>query len=164
MWVYCILVWSACICTCVSITHSFPCPPRSLSQSLPPCFDLFLLFSPTRSQSQKHAHAPIFPPTHAVGTGESLTSSTVWHGVMQRSTKIGAAPLPNGVSMATTGARPCHAVSNKHRIFKPLKINELCVVVVGWGSTKKHPTCGYYILTMHNIYYKECNLLHTILF
>ncbi len=84
---------------------------------LPPCFDLCLLFSPTRSQSQKHAHAPIYPPTHAVGTGESPTSSTVWRGVMQRNTKIGAAPLPIGVSMATKGARPCDAVSSKHRIL-----------------------------------------------
>lgn len=33
---------------------------------------------------------------------------------MQRNTKIVAAPLPNGVSMATKGARPCVAVSNKH--------------------------------------------------
>lgn len=89
------------------------------SQSLPTCSDLRLLFSPTRSLSQKHAHAPIYPPTHThtVGTGESPTSSTVWRGVMQRNTKIGAAPLPNGVSMATKGARPCVAVSNKQRIL-----------------------------------------------
>lgn len=52
----------------------------SFSQSLPPCFDPFPLFSPTHSQSQKHAHAPIYPPTHAVGTAESLTK-TVRFGV-----------------------------------------------------------------------------------
>lgn len=81
---------SACICLCfpliVSIIHSSPCHSFapllfcSFSQSLPPCFDLCLLFSPTRALSQKHAHAPIYPPTHAVGTGESPTSSTVWRG------------------------------------------------------------------------------------
>lgn len=151
---YCIRVCDLYVCICVracfpltvSIIHSSPCHSPSplccpLSQSLPPCFDLFLLFSPTRSQSQKHAHAPIFPPTHAVGTGESPTSSTVWRRAMQRNTKIGAAPLPNGVSMATKGARPCDAVSNKHRI---LNLNREISFVYssgggggGMGSIKK---------------------------
>lgn len=86
-----------CLCfpLIVSIIHSSPCHAFascfcSFCQSHPPYFDLCLLSSPTRSQSQKHAHAPIYPPTHAVGTTESVTSSTVWRGVMQRNTKISA--------------------------------------------------------------------------
>ncbi len=137
------------LCACVFSTHClhhsflslsfFPPLSRPFSQSLPPCFDLSLLFSPTRSQSQKHAHAhaPIFPPTHAVGTGESPTGSTVWRRAMQRNTKIGAAPLPNGVSMATKGARPCDAVSSKHRVLNLSKEISLCSGGLGMGSIKK---------------------------
>jgi len=114
--------------------HSFPPFFCSFSQSLPPSFDFFLLSSPTHSQSLKHAHAPIYPPTYAVGTGESPTSTTVWHGAMQRNTKIIAAPLPNGVSMATKGGRPCVAASNKHRILNLSKemtcIKWCCLVTV----------------------------------
>lgn len=119
----CVISVYLCVCfLLVYVMYSSPChsfPPifLSFSESLPPCFDLFLLFSPTRSQSQKQAHAPIYPPTHAVGTGKYPTSSAVWCGVMQRNTKIGAAPLPNDVSMATKGARPCDAVSNQHWIL-----------------------------------------------
>lgn len=43
----------------------------SFLKSLPPCFDLFFsVFSPTCSQSLKHAHAPIYPPSHGCS----------WHG------------------------------------------------------------------------------------
>lgn len=44
--------------------------------------------------------------------------STVSCGVMQRNAKISAVPLPNGVSMATKGAKPCDAVSTTED-FKP---------------------------------------------
>lgn len=118
---------SACNCArfplIVSIIQSSPCHSFtslfcSVSRSLPPHVLVSRLpLPPTRSQSQKHAHVPIYPPTRAVGTAESLTSSTVWRGVMQRNTNISAVPLPNGVSMATKGARPCDAVSNTQRIL-----------------------------------------------
>lgn len=130
----CVISVHLCVCVCfplvtIMYSSSLPLlvtPLLSFSQSLPPCFDLFLLFSPTRSQSQKQAHAPIYPPTHAVGTGEYPTSSAVWCGVMQRNSQIGAVPLPNGVSMATKGARPCNSVSNQHCILN-LSKNMSCV-------------------------------------
>lgn len=106
------------VCVCVSDQHEFP--EHSLHHSchsFAPFFVHFLspshlvlisfFFSLPLAPSQKHA--PIHPPTLTVGTGESPRSSTLWHGVMQRNTKIVAAPLPNGVSMATKGARPCVA-------------------------------------------------------
>lgn len=147
----CTLVISAggCACTIVRDKRVSVCISHSLSpsfiplpvilfaslfcsffQSLPPYFDLCLLLSPTRSQSQKHAHAPIYPPTQTVGTAESLTSSTVWRGVMQRNPKISAVPLLNLVSMATKGARPCDAVSNTQRILNLSK--EISFVCWWW--------------------------------
>lgn len=100
--------------------HSFT--PSSFVCSLNACHIPSSCLSHSFAVGKKHANASIYPPTHRVGMGESPASSTVWRGDMQGNTKKkknGAAPLPNGVSMATKGARSCDAVSNKHRILNP---------------------------------------------
>lgn len=73
------------------------------------------------SHLNKHMRPSIHPPTAAVGTGESPTSSAVWHGTMQRNTKIVAALLPNGVAMATKGARPCNVVQTRYSFLNLYK-------------------------------------------
>lgn len=120
------------ICLCfpliVSIIHSSPCrsspPPLLFVLSIPPT--LFWSLSPFLSHSLSviKTCTCTHPSTH----------TRSWHGRVpgkqhglawgyakkyKKKKKFGAAPLPNGVSMATKGAWPYNEVSNKTQDFKP---------------------------------------------
>lgn len=106
------------------LSLSFIPPPLLFVLSIPPT--LFWSLSPFLSHSLSviKTCTCTHPSTH----------TRSWHGRVpgkqhglawgyakkyKKKKKFGAAPLPNGVSMATKGAWPYNAVSNKTQDFKP---------------------------------------------
>lgn len=110
--------------------HSFlslsfiPPPPfvRSLNPSHLVLISVAFSLPLALSHKNMHMHPSIHPhtqlarasPRQAARFGVGLCKE-----IQKKKKKFGAAPLPNGVSMATKGAWPYNAVSNKTQDFKP---------------------------------------------